>query len=62
MTFGLGVNTPLRAGGIASLKVLAGIIHSGGLGGAIVGVLLWLIARPDRIERETAVDGRAGSE
>ena len=48
MTFGLGVNSPLREGGIASLKVLAGLIQNGGLGGAAVGVLLWLIARPDR--------------
>ena len=32
------------------------------LAGAAVGAIWWLIARPDRIERETAVDGKAGSE
>jgi hypothetical protein len=53
VTFGLGLNLPLRAGGIASLKSLMGLIQNGGLGGATVGILLWLIARPDRATRST---------
>ena len=32
------------------------------LAGAAVGAIWWLIARPDRIERETAADGKVGSE
>jgi hypothetical protein len=54
MTFSLGLNLPLREGGVATIRSLAGLIQTGGLCGAAVGILLWLIARPDRQPRNVS--------
>lgn len=45
VAFSLG-HWPLREVGVA--RVLAGLVQTGGLGGASIGILFWLIARPDR--------------
>jgi hypothetical protein len=49
--FSLGLNFSLGGEGIGSLRTVLGFAETGGLGGATVGILLWLIGRPDRQRR-----------
>jgi hypothetical protein len=46
--FSLGINLPSSGEGIASIRLMTGIIGGSALSGAAVGILLWLIARPDQ--------------
>jgi hypothetical protein len=41
-------NLSVSGDGFGSLRGASGFAQTGGLGGAVVGILLWLIARPDR--------------